>query len=78
MTSRKYKDCHVNAMAITIHVTAYFLFLVSLVYFYLFSLRYVKDDNTDERKFGINVNIRVLFASLSQICLCYVFWHINK
>ena len=62
----------------TIHVAAYSLFLVSLVYYYAEFVRMLQQGMLDEKKFGIAINIRVLFASLSQICLSYVFWHINK
>jgi uncharacterized membrane protein len=79
MACNKHRDFNFNAKAMAIHVTAYSLFLVSLVYFYMTTLSKLGSGvDVTEKFFGININIRTLFASLSQMCLCLAFWEIHK
>ena len=58
-----------------IHITAYMLYLVSLIYFFFTSLR---GKDPTPQIFLIDVCIRTTFSSLSQILLSYVFWSIHK
>jgi hypothetical protein len=78
MACNKHRHFNFNPKAMAIHVTAYSLFLVSLVYLYMTTLSKLKSDDVSEKKFGININIKTLFASLSQMCLCLAFWEIHK
>jgi len=77
MVYNKHKlQCVINVKAITIHVLAYTLFLVSQMYLLITTLN--KLGEVSSRKFGINMNIKTLFLTLSELCLCYAFWEIHK
>jgi len=71
--------CVINIKAITIHVLAYALFLASQMYLYYSTLRPIKEGNeVSVKNFGININIKTLFLSMSEICMCYAFWEIHR
>jgi len=77
MLYNKHKlQCVINVKAITIHVVAYTCFLVSMMYLLITTLSNI--DNVKPKKFGININIKTLFLTLSELCLCYAFWEIHK
>jgi len=71
--------CVINIKAITIHVVAYALFLASQMSLYLTTLRPLKEGQTvSVKKFSISINLKTLFLTLSEMCMCYAFWEIYK
>ena len=64
-------DLKINVKAMSIHVTSYLLYLVSLIYFFFTSL-------SKSPRFLLSEIIKTVFSSLSQIFICYVFWSIHK
>ena len=56
-----------------IHITAYMLYLVSLIYFF-----FTLVGNLTPHSFLVSESIRTAFSTLSQIMLCFVFWSIHK
>ena len=59
-----------------IHITAYMLYLVSLIYFFYTS--FFVGGIINAKAFFISESIRTAFSTLSQIMLCFVFWSIHK
>ena len=69
----------INVKAIIIHVIAYALFLASQMYLYFTTLRQLKEGkDVSPKKFGISINLKTLFLTLSEMCMCYAFWEIYK
>lgn len=60
-----------------LHVTAYFLFLVSMSYYYI-SLWDYEDITSKPQKFKVTLLITNGLSTLSMLMLAYVFWTIHK
>ena len=58
-----------------IHIMAYMLYLVGLIYFFFTTLR---GDFQKTQRFLISESIKTALSSLSQIFLCIVFWSIHR
>jgi len=71
MVTKKRRELKVNVKSIVIHVLSYVLYLVSVVYFMFAALMKTP-------RFELAQIMKSGFSSLSQICICAVFWNINK
>ena len=58
------------------HITAYLLYLLSLVYFFFTIMR--PSGEQEIRQYFVSSTIKTAFSSLSQIVLAYIFWSIHK
>jgi positive regulator of sigma E activity len=69
------QDIKVNVTAMSIHVGAYLMYLIGLVYFFVDS--FASAELTAD-KWLVTQTVRTTFMMISQIMLCYVFYQIYK